>query len=254
MSKVQDWYTNFLPIPWGWTDQRLFTNHRTVDRVEAAQIVLPQTVGIVVVSFITTCNNNEAWTMDIFGFSLGAWLAVILVILLGIVVAALLCFFLLAIHEYGHSYALTRFGIPYERINLGWPRVYTVSIYSIKHEFGILPVFGYVYAPALLKAPMNIRAWVGFAGPVASIILGIFLLGSYWLIPGKIVMLAAFGSFYLALFNLIPLPPMDGWWILEYWLARSGIVVQPKYKRVLMGIGITTIGLSVLALQYWLQF
>lgn len=190
--------------------------------------------------------------MELFGFSLGAWIMLILVILLGIIITSLLCFFLLAIHEYGHSYALTRFGIPYERINLGWPSIFTLSIYGIRHEVGVLPLFGYVYAPALLQAPMKVRAWVAFAGPVASIMLGVFLLGFHWLIPGQLVMMAALGSFYLALFNLLPLPPMDGWWILEYWLSKKGIVVKPIYRRMLFGVGITSVGISVLVLQHFM--
>ena len=189
--------------------------------------------------------------MTILGFSVCAWFSLFLAIFIGLFVSSLMCLFLLVIHEYGHAYSLAKHGIRQEKIVLGWPRIFTTSVYGMPHEIGLLPVYGYVYAPHLLQAPANIRAEVAFAGPAASVFLGIFLLGFNWLFPSHLAVLGAQGSFAFAALNLVPLPPMDGWWIAEYGLSKLGYEPSPNVRRLLFGLGIASIGLSVIALQYY---
>lgn len=191
--------------------------------------------------------------MDILGYSIGAWLAVAAIITLGVFISAVLCIVLLVLHEYAHSLALSHFGIPQEKIVLGWPRIYSVSIYGIKHEIGLIPIMGYVYAPELLKATPSVKALVALAGPAGSVILGVFLLGLNWLFPNTFIAMAADGSFILALINMIPLPPMDGWWAFEFLLLKFGVSVNANMRRILLGAGISSVGLTVLALPNYLS-
>ncbi len=61
---------------------------------------------------------------------------------------------------------------------------------------------------------------VAMAGPIANLILALIVLGAArWLPEGdglrKLAATFAFVSVFLAVFNLIPLPPLDGWQIMQ---------------------------------------
>ena len=70
-------------------------------------------------------------------------------------------------------------------------------------------------------------ALVSLAGPLINIILAIFLLLLNFFYPLELFTLTASVSFFLAFFNLLPIPPMDGSkimsWNLKIWLLVTAI-------------------------------
>ena len=74
--------------------------------------------------------------------------------------------------------------------------------------------------------PANFRSWrrdeilVALAGPFANILLAAVAVAGLHLLPAaspwaSLLQRGAFTSAFLALFNLLPLPPLDGWTILR---------------------------------------
>jgi Zn-dependent protease len=98
------------------------------------------------------------------------------------------------------------------------------------------------------KASLEARAVAAAAGPAASLLLGLFLLLAYWLLPAWATLIAAKASLLLAAINLIPLPPFDGFTIVEASLARRGLRIDDSQRRQLFAIGIGTIVLLTLVL------
>jgi Zn-dependent protease len=114
------------------------------------------------------------------------------------------------------------------------------------------PVFG--WAKPVQVNPMNFRNYrrdnllVSFAGPASNLILmiigmGIFFLFKQFHFPNsmllstkflmlfiKILFLFIFINLYLALFNLIPIPPLDGSHILESTLKGKALATYYKFQ------------------------
>lgn len=168
---------------------------------------------------------------------------------LGIGLIWFILFFLTLIHEYGHVVVCDALGIKVDKVVVGWPVVYRNESRGLKHEIGVIPVFGYVAAPSLVSRPVQDRALLAAAGPLASILLGLVLLAVDWVFPVWLINVAGHGSLTLAAVNLIPLPPFDGWPICQYFLSKCGVEVSDKAQRVLMVAGAATIGLSVLVVD-----
>jgi Zn-dependent protease len=111
-----------------------------------------------------------------------------------------------------------------------------------------------------LRKPREHQAWVAAAGPAANLLLilsGMLLLIVvgilYSRVPGLAARTGRSLQFFtllasdlvllnavLALFNLIPLPPLDGHWILERFLPPSGIAfmdaIRPYGFFILIGL------------------
>jgi Zn-dependent protease len=70
-------------------------------------------------------------------------------------------------------------------------------------------------------------AIISLAGPLINIIMSISLLSLNILYPLELFTLTAKISFFLAFFNLLPIPPMDGSkimsWNFKIWLLITGI-------------------------------
>lgn len=180
-------------------------------------------------------------------FNLGTFILLGVIILFGVVVTSLLCFFLLILHEYGHVVAMMRYGIKTEYVVIGWPTIFRVRIGGLPHHVGIVPVFGYAYATDFIKASLRTKAMIAIAGPIASLLLGLFLLGILFFTPGNgLLSMAAWGSLILAGLNLVPLPPMDGWHAAKYWLSNRGVVVSEEVERNLFVAGIAFVWFTVL--------
>ncbi|MBL0157247.1 MAG: site-2 protease family protein [Bryobacterales bacterium] len=66
--------------------------------------------------------------------------------------------------------------------------------------------------PAKLKGGYTGLLWVALAGPGSNIVFAavLALIGSFWHSGAEILFRAAYLSLFLALFNLIPIPPLDG--------------------------------------------
>ena len=164
-----------------------------------------------------------------------------------IFIGVLMVLTILPVHEWAHAYVADRLGDPTARFNgrltlnpfahldlfgtlsliflgIGWGKAVPVNRYNFKHP----------------KRDMMLTA---LAGPVSNIVLAFLLLVVYkllwyFLLPVvgyssmamtmiTILLNMAIISLYLAVFNLIPVPPLDGSRLLEYLIpARWYIKIQ----------------------------
>ncbi len=146
--------------------------------------------------------------------------------------------FALTIHEYCHGYVASCFGDPTAR-TMG-----RLTLNPLKHldPLGVLAFIimkiGWAKPvpvdPRYFKNPMKDMIWVSLAGPGANILTAIASAVLAWLIalltpllPGALLfpliqMLAAsiWINIVLAIFNLLPIPPLDGSKVLVGLLPR----------------------------------
>jgi len=112
----------------------------------------------------------------------------------------------LIFHEVCHALALRTIGVPIQAFQIGTPVIYRQNIFSL----GLIPFCGGVKAD--LTGISTIRqVWYYAAGPAGSIVLGFgaLLIGirlDLYLMKLLSIVSLAFGAF-----NLIPVPPMDGY-------------------------------------------
>ena len=151
--------------------------------------------------------------------------------------------FALSFHEFAHAYVADRFGDPTARM----AGRLTVNPMVHLDVFGSLMVLvaGFGYAKPVPVNPRNFRhpradAFVAAAGPLMNLILGIVGVGLihffhftgwlYW--EGfplvKFLTLFILINFNLCLFNLIPLGPLDGSYVLSGFLRRE---MKWKYEE-----------------------
>lgn len=153
--------------------------------------------------------------------------------------------FSVIIHEVSHGFVAERLGDPTARL-LG-----RLTLNPLKHidPFGsiILPlllslvpggfVFGWAkpvpYNPANLKRPVRDAALIAAAGPVSNLVIALIFgllvrLGVGVGIPGvsgalfiNLAALIVLVNVSLAIFNLVPIPPLDGSKILAALIPRS---------------------------------
>lgn len=158
--------------------------------------------------------------------------------------------FLLLIHEYGHLIVCQRENIKVSKVQVGAIPFLRFKMGGVVHEFGLLPVIGAVHCD-LKATSIEQHARIAAAGPVASVLLGVLLLGTGMLMPaeGRIdfVALAGEASLYLAALNLIPLPPMDGYPILALALKRRGVVISARAQKRLLAAGLAAVVVTTLA-------
>jgi Zn-dependent protease len=153
----------------------------------------------------------------------------------------------LSLHESAHAWMADRFGDPTGRL-LG-----RVSLNPLPHidPIGTLlfPLIGMLAGgvmfgwakpvpvnPANLRDPRRAHIFVSAAGPVSNLLAAlVFLIGLRMLVPmaesgslGRVteplLLLCEVGVYLnviLAVFNLLPIPPLDGSWILEGLLPQS---------------------------------
>jgi Zn-dependent protease len=154
----------------------------------------------------------------------------------------------LSLHEYGHAFAATLQGDPTAKL------AGRLTINPIKHldpvgTFMLVMVgFGWgkpvPFAPNKLRSKRFGAAMVGIAGPVVNIILAFLAAFIYLRLnqarpPGllaKFIVTSLYLNVGLALFNLMPIPPLDGSRILSavlppdkqeilYFLDKWGFVI-----------------------------
>lgn len=144
----------------------------------------------------------------------------------------------LALHEIGHWAEMTRRGIPMVRITLGLGP--SVRLFGRLH-LALFPL-GASVSPepvAWRAAPPHTRFRVALAGPVASFICAGILLALSFLYPRAAPGLSALATLHFAIgaFNMLPVPPLDGWHVLTELLAAHERPLPARVASVAARLG-----------------
>ena len=167
------------------------------------------------------------------------------------VIPALLC---ITIHETCHGLVAYKLGDPTAK-NAG-----RLSLNPIRHidwvGLAMMVVFHFGWAKPVpvdmrnFKNPRRGMAVTALAGPVSNLLLAIVALALYGILYYPLLMLGEAGYFLirllvttaylstaLAVFNLIPVPPLDGYHVLnDLILRKRNLFVSPRVSQVFMVI------------------
>ncbi|MFO7275264.1 MAG: site-2 protease family protein [Bacillota bacterium] len=151
--------------------------------------------------------------------------------LLGLLVAAPGLLMALVLHEYAHARVADRLGDPTPRASG------RLSLDPLAHLDPVgtllLLAFGFGWArpvpvnPYYFRNPIAGMAYVAAAGPLTNVLLALAALVvlQLWWPPGLVgraLLYTAYINVFLAVFNLIPVPPLDGSRVLRAVLGRRG--------------------------------
>ncbi len=162
----------------------------------------------------------------------------------------------LAFHEFGHAWTAKKFG------DNTAERMGRLTLNPVAHidPMGLLMVvlIGFGYAKPVPTNPRNFNsyyasAWVSAAGPLMNLLLafisinilaaGYFFNIEYIMQPGPSIFLRtmAFINMLLMLFNLLPIGPLDGHYILPYFLSKQNAYLYTRWNAqygswLLMGL------------------
>ncbi len=175
------------------------------------------------------------------------WFEFILRLLLALGAVWTLVVFVLMLHEYGHIWAMNKVGIKPDMIVIGSVKLFEFKLDGVIHRFGIFPLMGYVASKSYTRAAIPQRAVVAVGGPLMSLVLGVMFIGFGIVTGNPLILICGKSSIFLAVTNIVPLPPMDGWPLLEWILLKRGIKVKEPTKKRLLAIGWTVIAATVVA-------
>jgi membrane-associated protease RseP (regulator of RpoE activity) len=157
-----------------------------------------------------------------------------------LVVSFLIVFSLIA-HEMGHWVVLTRLKVP---VLEWWAGLGPVIWKKGKFRIGMFPIGACIYPePEKFKAlSPRARMAVALGGPIGSAIYGMALLFACTQLPDGHKGLAglealALANFSIALFNMLPIPPMDGFQLLDAICENSGRPLSDKAKSASYRLG-----------------
>lgn len=105
-------------------------------------------------------------------------------------------------HEACHALALLALGVPVRVIQIGVPVVYRRGCFAL----GLFPFYGAVGAEDLTGVPWAAQVLYYASGPIGSMILGVLLF-----IDSYTANMVGLVSLSIGIFNLLPVPPMDGY-------------------------------------------
>lgn len=162
----------------------------------------------------------------------------------------------IVVHEVAHGWVSEKLGDPtprlYKRLTLD-PRAHIDPFWTIIFPLLLLVLSGFSFTfgmakpvpinPRYYREPMKGMALVGLAGPASNLIFAFLLAFLIRLTPALYFLrLAAEINIVLAVFNLIPIPPLDGSRIVAYFLpphlARSYLSSE-KYGFLILFLLLT---------------
>jgi Zn-dependent protease len=152
----------------------------------------------------------------------------------------LLLFMSLVIHELGHWALLTRYGV---RTSEYWVGAGYRVLKIKKLCVGLFPIGAGIHP---VESEFNAlspsqRVAVALAGPVASLVYaGGLALASHSLsttAAGESLLLLAQLNLLIALFNLLPIPPLDGWVAFTSVSEHLGSPLNPKWAGIARRLG-----------------
>ncbi len=172
--------------------------------------------------------------------------------LIGVMSSIFVVFCTLPIHEYAHAYVATKLGDPTPRLS---GRL-TLNPMAHIDPMGALMIVlvGFGYAKPVQVNMRNFKnskrgmALTAAAGPAANIIMAFFFIilniifNIFYSLNGKLIMevsawffdYAAIINIYLAVFNLLPIPPLDGSRILNVIIPYKYYYKIMQYERYIV--------------------
>jgi Zn-dependent protease len=186
--------------------------------------------------------------------------------ILNAVLTVLLLWILTAPHEFAHAWVATKLGDDTPTLEG------RVTLYPLAHVdwlgTAILPFitsllgFGFLgwgkpvrTQTSKLRGGLNGLALVALAGPASNVILAVILAGIAVALLHTAPALSAFAqrgvrlSLYLAIFNMLPVPPLDGSKLLL--AARIPMVVYVELSRI--GFMLLIVAMSMTNMGQWMS-
>ncbi len=167
-------------------------------------------------------------------------------------------------HEFAHAWVATRLGDDTPRLegrltlnplaHVDWLGTVILPLVTSLLGAGFLGWGRAVNCnPAKLRGGLNGLAMVAMAGPASNVLFGLVLAAAAAAAPSRdLVKLAATTihlSLYLAIFNMIPVPPLDGSKLLL--AARVPFVVYQELAR--FGFLMVMVAMSASSLGVWMN-
>lgn len=172
--------------------------------------------------------------------------------------------FSICVHEFSHSLAARLEGDDTGE-RLGFMTMNPLIVMGT-HSLIALLIFGFAWGRVPIN-PSRMRhrwsgAWVAFAGPLSNFLLAIvftalLLFGSRYEITmiGNIGMCGLYANVLLGVFNLLPIPMLDGWHVFEYFIPAMRRVSM-EHRNMILFIAILLLWVTRLSvvLDYVVRF